>query len=319
MKSGEKHNEYILNKKSKIINIFGASVTQQKDGYATILKNKLFTDHEINIFSFGGCHLSDAGIVRIGDVLENNPDVAIIDWFSTALRSIDNEVVLNYYGNNNIKKNFFTISHEKVKEYMDTLINKFHKNNCKLVFLFLVRSDHLIRIEFYNYLKKYLDNKKIFYIDLNDKLKYNELIIKDVVHTTKFGSEIYANFIYEKLNSKLDSLSIPTEIPVPFYGNIKKIDFNKEITEYIEFTGNGTIFTMSVKIGPFSGLIQYNDEKINSWDVYCHFERNFHFPSLKTFEVNNNLKLSVLQEDFDTSICRREFDFKANKKKNENK
>ena len=53
------------------INIFGASVTQQKVGYAQILKNNFFTDHEINIFPFGGCHLSDAGIVRIDDVLNN--------------------------------------------------------------------------------------------------------------------------------------------------------------------------------------------------------------------------------------------------------
>ena len=281
------------------INIFGASVTQQKDGYAQILKNKFFINQDVNIFPFGGCHLSDAGIVRIDDVLENKPDITIIDWFSTALRSIDE--------NSNIKKDKFTVSHEKVKEYMDTLINKFYKNNCKLVFLFLVRIDHLNRLEFYNYLKKYLDSLGILYIDLNDILRYNELIIKDVVHTTNFGSKNYANYIYEILNSKLDSLSIPTEIPDPFYGNIKKIEFNNEITDYIEFTGNGIIFTMSLKVGPFSGLIQYNDEKINSWDVYCHYERRFHFPSLKTFDVKNNLKLLVLQEDFDTSTCRREY------------
>ena len=42
---------------------------------------------------------------------------------------------------------------------------------------------------------------------------------------------------------------------------------------------------------------------------------SFHFPSLKIFEVNNNLKLLVLQEDFDTSTCRREYDFKGIQKK----
>jgi len=47
---------------------FGASVTQQKEGFAWHTSQLL--NSEYNCFGYGGCHLKDAGICFIDKVLE---------------------------------------------------------------------------------------------------------------------------------------------------------------------------------------------------------------------------------------------------------
>ena len=49
---------------TETISFFGASVTQQKSGYAQILK-RYFESELCFIHGFGSCHLVDAGIYRI--------------------------------------------------------------------------------------------------------------------------------------------------------------------------------------------------------------------------------------------------------------
>lgn len=67
--------------KEEVIAFFGASVTQQKNGYARKLTKKLCQKE--NIFGYGGCHLKNAGIIFINKVLEIKPTICFIEWFST--------------------------------------------------------------------------------------------------------------------------------------------------------------------------------------------------------------------------------------------
>lgn len=60
-----------------MISIFGASVTQQKDGYAVQLRSIL--SEKIEIFGFGATHLNNAGICHLADASKNKPKYCLID------------------------------------------------------------------------------------------------------------------------------------------------------------------------------------------------------------------------------------------------
>ena len=94
---------------------FGASVTKQKTGYAYILKRLFEKDnYNTHIFGFGGMHLNNAGICMIDQIISKNPKYCFIDLFVTLYDKIDRNTI----------------------EYLDTIIYKFSKINCKLIFLF---------------------------------------------------------------------------------------------------------------------------------------------------------------------------------------
>ena len=46
-----------------MIAVFGASITQQKTGYAARLNDKL--NHPVSVYGYGGMHLINAGICFI--------------------------------------------------------------------------------------------------------------------------------------------------------------------------------------------------------------------------------------------------------------
>ena len=63
------------------IAFYGASVTQQRNGYVECF-SKLSKDKVLK-FGFGGMQLSDAGICLIDKFIEIRPDICFVDWFST--------------------------------------------------------------------------------------------------------------------------------------------------------------------------------------------------------------------------------------------
>lgn len=144
-----------------MITFFGASVTQQKNGYAVYLKKKI--KNSVKIFGKGGMHLSNAGICYIDDVLKYSPEYCFIDWFST-----------DYIDTN-----------ENTIEYLNTLIYKFSHAKCRLVFLFFPRLDNLSRQIFYKFVKNFLAMSELYFIDLNDYYEYSSDLVKDSVHTTE--------------------------------------------------------------------------------------------------------------------------------------
>jgi hypothetical protein len=52
--------------------------------------------------------------------------------------------------------------------------------------------------------------------------------------------------------------------------------------------------------------------KFTTWDIHCHYVRKS--LKIKTTSECKNIKINILQDNFDTSTCRREYDF-MNKKR----
>lgn len=94
---------------------FGASVTQQNNGYSD--KLSILFKKKINKFGYGGEHLFPSGMIFIDEVLKTNPNVCFIDWFSTGYLNLDNNTI----------------------DALNTINYKFSKANCKLIFLFFYR------------------------------------------------------------------------------------------------------------------------------------------------------------------------------------
>jgi hypothetical protein len=150
----------------------------------------------------------------------------------------------------------------EMTEALDTFKYMFSRNNCKLVFLFFPNQNHENRINFYLFLKKYLIENNLHFIDLNDYLTYSKEIIKDSVHTTEYGAEKYSEIIYTEFNKIKDKIKIPTNIVKNKYCDIKELNINKIFFKNIKLKGKCEILTCDVFIGPNSGYIGIgNDEK----------------------------------------------------------
>lgn len=261
------------------ISFFGASVTKQKNGYAHYLSIKLNVNSEC--FGYGGNHLSDAGICFVDNIVKYQSNFCFIDFFSTSYIKTTNDTI----------------------DYLDAIVYKLTNIKCKLIFLFLPRDDHQSRIPFYNFVKKYLDSKKLYYIDLNEYISYSSEICRDSVHTTDIGSEKYADLIYSQFIKNKSKIILPLGVKKNKYDEIKKIDVNQIFQSEVILRGNCTIIGFYMMIGPKSGLIKINNIKYNIWDVHCHYERETF--KLNDLVVNDQLKIEVLHDDFDHSTCRR--------------
>ena len=272
---------------NETIGFFGASVTQQNDGYTKYLSKSMLTKHIC--FAYGGNHLNDAGIIFIDDVLKENLEYCFIDFFSTGY----------------IQTDYNTI------DYLDTIVYKFSQTKCKLIFLFFPRSDHIQRTSFYNFVKDYLQSKQLYYIDINDTVKYSNNLCRDTVHTTHYGSQIYAQIIYEKFKKDKSSITLP------LLENLKKtkycepiqvLEVNKIFHKNVNLESDKClILGFYLTIGPKSGIVSINSTKYTIWDSFCHYERT-HI-NLRDIEIHGNLVIEVLQYDPDYSTCRRKYDF----------
>lgn len=271
----------------KVISFFGASVTAQKNSYAKILSKKLKCQQ--NIFGYGGEHLLNAGMIYIDNVLKIKPEICFIDWFSTGYKTFDENTI---------------------KKYMNTIVYKFSKQNCKLIFLFLPYNNYDDNmLLWHNLIKQYLDKSYLFYIDLNKNLKYSKEIIRDFVHTTDLGSEIYSNLIYENLILNYDKLKIPNnfEKTKTELINLKKLYINRNFKKYMNIKGDCTIVTCCLEIGPNSGYIDIGEKQFLLWDQYCHYNR--HSSGLNNLKVDGEMQFKISQQKVDYSTCRKNYNF----------
>ncbi len=270
------------------IAIFGASVTHQKDGYAVKLKS-MFRDN-VYIYGYGGMHLNDAGICFIDEVLQKDPSYCFIDWFSTD----------------------YNITDENTIEYIETLIHRFSEKECKLIFLFFPRKDYEKKKQFNLFCKRYLRQKNMYFMDLHEYVGIDKLdeILRDIVHTNDTGSKLYANIIYSKYIKSYENIKIPSNTVVNKYSSIQKIKVNKVFDKFLNLKGECEIIGFYLTVGPHSGIVEIvkdeSSKKYNTWDVWCHYSRkHFSIPLV----VNGIVQINILQENFDTSTCRKEYDF----------
>lgn len=269
---------------------FGASVTQQKDGYWKyfLQMNPHLTG---NNFGYGSMHLNDAGVVYIDDVLKYNPEYCFIDWFSTGYIEYN-------------KHNF-----DDIKKYVDTLIHKFTKNGVKLIFLTFpdvslnsFTNKPVDKKEIYKKLNDYIRNFNIPVIDISESFDDLNRVLRDGIHTTQQGSKEYAKLISDEFNEKTyTKISLPKNYPneTP-YCIINHININKVIKNKIILEGNSEVIGISQKIGPYTGLLNINGEIYNNWDRWCYYERDM--VNMK-FKVSNICEIEILQDNFDRSIC----------------
>jgi hypothetical protein len=277
-----------------MITFFGASITVQNKGYANVLSNKYFVNDKCKIFGFGGMHLNDAGIAYIHIVLEKKPKLCFIDWFSTGL-------LLNKY--------------DDIKIYLDTLVFALSDIKCKIVFLFMPNKNHDVRKNYYGICKKYLINNKLSYIDLTEAIQYNPKYIRDNCHTTDEGGIAYAKYIYEEFKKIENNIIIPQNSVPTKYNNIKYITVNQTFEDSFILEGKCEIVGFNIDVGPHSGLVQVNDGNIvkefNFWEQWCYYTRR----TLRfRYNIENCIKITILQDNFDTSKCQKQFDFSGYKK-----
>ena len=270
---------------------FGASVTAQKEGYVAVFQ-ELTKEMDVIVFrhAYSGMHLSDAGICFIDTALKDNPNYLFIEWFSTGQ---------NYHG-------------PTLSNYLDALVRKCVLQNCTPIFLLLDRDPILEKKRLmYDEIISYADQYKIYYIKLYDNVNIKDLL-KDWVHTNSKGSDLYGNRIFEEFCKIVKNPQITYEIPEHNkYCNILFKDLDITVDANIIIEGSFQLIGIYQDVGLFSGLIMKDvDSKIRKediWDMYCHYTR-------KTIKINTdseckNVKINVLQENFDTSTCRREYDF----------
>jgi len=268
-------------------------VTVQKEGYAIKLAELLDSCNIIQK-GYGNMHIKDAGIVFIDEVLKENPQICLIDWFSTG----------------------YLIEHST---FLDTIIYKLYQIRCIPVFLFLDNKQLKLRENMYVFCKNYAKKNGIEYIELHD-IWDKDIILRDVVHTTFMGATKYAEKIYQFLLTTIfpnmqmyfDKIVYPSENK---YCLVKEIKVNKIVNTEIQFSGNGEIIGIYQIIGPHSGklkYIYYNQEMIEQekdcilWDKWCHYERKSIINHIK---INDKLKIMITQEDFDRSVAIKQLDW----------
>lgn len=266
-----------------MISIFGASVTQQKNGYAVHLKRIL--QEKIEIHGYGGMNLNNAGICYLSEASKNNPDFCFVDWFTTGYNKCN----------------------EETSAYIDTIIYHFNALKCRVVFLFLPYKNDPQKPLFYAYCKDVLDQRSFPYIDISEHPEINDIdkVLRDNVHTTDFGSHIYAQLIAKKFNALKDKLQISQDSKKTVFNDIHRLHVRKEFFKQILLSGNCEIIGLLLTIGPYSGKVLISScdtqQTVNTWDRWCHYTRlNFNLES----PVHGDTTIQILQDTFDTSSCK---------------
>lgn len=287
-------------KKFRKIAAFGASVTQQENGYVDQLSKKIGT--KIKKFGYGGMHLPDAGVCFIDKVLSYRPELCLIDWFSTGYMECS----------------------EKTLQCIDTIIYKFSQSNCVLVFLILPgsRTDEKYneQIEFYNFCRKAFKKRNVYFIDIDDELKSVDLsyVLRDSIHTTIQGGGVYADIIHRKLMENTPyCLNSKPFAENAKYKDIKRLKVNRVFFNQVNFVLDGEIIGIYNTIGRNSGLCKIitedgSEKYVLIWDRWCYYERN-HFDFFVP-QCNGNVIIKVLNDVFDTGACKVPVDFKKYRK-----
>ena len=246
---------------------------------------------------FGGMHLNNAAICMVDKAVQTCPDICFIDWFST------------WYMNQDYK----------FKLYIDAIVEKLQKINCRVIFLFFPQNKDLEVSDwttFYQICKNYLKNKGLEYISLDEMLSEYpiEKILRDEIHTTKKGSQLYAEEIFSYLQK---SVPLPkADIEPNIYSSLSVLLVKRSFDKELVLEGNCHIQGFFLKIGPWSGIVNIKTDdgrfKENTWDWWCYYGRD-HFSF--NLPIDGRVTFTISDESFDTSECRDKFDFSKYKKK----
>ena len=268
---------------------FGASVTQQKNGYADRLAAKL--GKKVKKFGYGGMHLPNAGMCFLDTVAKYRPDCVLVDWLSTG----------------------FMERSQKTLRCIDTILYKFSATHCAVVFLILPsrRTDgrQAEKDAFHDFCREALRVRGAHVIDIDSQLKGSDLTaaLRDSIHTTARGAEAYSDLILGWLAEKCPKPLPPDRFGQnAYYKDVRWMRVGREFRSKMELTLDGEILGMYCTIGRNSGIcaVRYGDGTVREeklWDRWCHYERKQFCLPIEQYV--GPVEIQVLQDSFETSSC----------------
>lgn len=280
--------------------VYGASVTAQKgdSGYFENLKSKDIPNVELLRVPFGASHLQFAGIAMLQKVIDEKPDVCILDWVTPS-----------------------------TKQFPDGLVERINNillsNSIKPIWILFPRTDDpYCKRECCNQIRISQSNE-IEVVSFQESIyKQEDLakILRDVVHTNTLGAEKYAAFVADlithlnerSIDFRKDGQSVLSAPKVIRSSGI--INRNCKLHLDIEVTDNSNILLyIFSKIGPKSPVLKLllRDGDFNTVvnfrnvvDPWCYYERDMllNMPSFKNVKHGiYQLEISLADENpFDT-------------------
>lgn len=280
---------------------FGASVTKQKEGYVTFFQQAHPT-LTIERVAIGATHLKDAGLCLLNEVVQKAPKYCFLDWFTP---SID------------------IYTDDQIKEYLQFIIRQLFDINCIPIMLFLNGDgsgrDFSKKILKFDFIINEICNKyRVPYIKVYEKiyqLGYNDnQILKDDVHTTQVGSELYSVIItenFKQIKEQCKNFEFSYKPEKNKYLNIKKKELPGDIKQKIIIRGNADVIGIFQKIGPFTGWVEIklDDGPVVERclvDKHCYYTREcFNF----TYKFNRTMEIAISSKTPDYSVCKNPPDY----------
>ena len=285
---------------------FGASVTEQREGYYKYIKeNFFFSDHCVDRYSFGGCHLDDAGFFNVCKLRDFKPDVVVFEWNTTARSKYD------------IDKVNYIFSQVAGMGALPIILILPHAENYK------------VERESEQQMISLSKNNDIALIDIRKDIisKYNlKELLRDGVHTNAIGAEIFGTIVANRISDILHESRLPITVNKANseYFKIVSFDFcetelkiKKEILLRITLNAKMWGLCLYHEIGKFSPLVKifvnnHFVKKISFWDPYCHYSRMHYISLLSNDDFNSiiseklELRIGISSELPDYSVCRRD-------------
>jgi len=277
---------------------FGASVTAQKGGYVDFIDIPTVYKK-----GYGGCHVHQA-IFLLDDILALRPSICVLEWVTS----------------------LFVTSEKALKQYIHSIIQKLLRYNIQPFFLYLYKTDidkSLSQIEVYEKIANVYGISSMHIYKVIQDLNIEPIcILKDICHTNYKGSKLYSHILNTILKNDrvIPSGNHPYE-PIrrcPIVSTNECMMFND--TRYYKIadklilqpiSGAHTLYALGILYCKTNGLIHIHGIPMQTWDKNCYYMRagfiNISIPFI------NDIEISVSQEQIDTSACKYDTSFPAEK------
>lgn len=257
-------------------------------------------------FAYGGNRLSDAGLIRLEDVIEAKPSVCIVEP---------------------IVEDVSRGSEAGETEYLYVFKKLIENNILPVVFCVpLPLNDEVTKSQRYKACKKLCDQYQIPSLSVDLTRAVESGIVFEGLHTKCESAAFVANALFEfvralPIKQSLKRLQSLKSLPLSTY-TFKRID-TEQICRWrsLQFTFNvDKPFRLKViqrqNIGPFSPVLKISTidpktnavtatRKVSVWDRYCYYQRSSFviLCDIELAELHGVVKLEVVDDDPDYRKC----------------
>lgn len=250
---------------------YGASVTQQKEGYVYYLKEMLGNEYEVIQCGYGSQHVSDTGVSFSKHISKHDSDIIFIEWFSTG------------YINSN---------YDELSILLDAICYENMKHGTVVCMLLLIIKNICPqRILMYENVKKYCLKYNLDYLEMwnVDEPSY---YLRDCVHTNANGSTYYANIMSSYVKNIFTRKTYDILPQHNEYFDIETYCVEKKDCVYYNIEGHFKIVSIYQCVGPYSGDLEIIADGIvskqSTHDQWCNYER-------MTSKLNHNVWCNKLE------------------------